>query len=157
MKTHEQYLQQCLELAARQALTPGGGPFAALVVKNGEVIAEGCNQVTGSCDPSAHAEVVAIRAACQKLKDYQLTDCIIYSSCEPCPMCLGAIYWARPAAVYFAASRDEAADAGFDDSLIYQQINLSGDQRLIPFRHLAVPGTSGPFLVWKTNLARKDY
>ncbi len=157
MKTHEDYLQRCLELAAKQALTPGGGPFAALVVKDGEIIAEGCNQVTGSCDPSAHAEVVAIRAACARLKDFQLHDCVIYSSCEPCPMCLGVIFWARPAAVYFAANREEAAQAGFDDSLIYQQINLPGEQRRIPFRHLDLPGTTAPFLVWQANLGRTDY
>lgn len=157
MDTHQHFLHRCLDLAAQQALTSGGGPFAALVVKDNQVIAEGCNQVTGSCDPTAHAEVVAIRAACRALGEFQLRDCVIYSSCEPCPMCLGAIYWARPQAVYYAATREQAASAGFDDSLIYQQIPLSGAQRSIPFRAIPLAEAEAPFAVWKQNLTRRDY
>lgn len=154
---HEYFLQRCLALAEQQALTPGGGPFAAIVVKDGNVIAEGCNQVTGNNDPTAHAEVVAIRTACSQLNDFQLSECTLYSSCEPCPMCLGAIFWARPKAVYFAATRHQAADAGFDDGFIYQQIELSGQQRQIPFYQLAVPEAESPFKAWRANQTRRDY
>lgn len=157
MENHHYFLQRCLDLAQQQALVAGGGPFAALVVKNGEIIAEGCNAVTGSCDPTAHAEVVAIRKACTALHDFQLHDCIVYSSCEPCPMCLGAIFWARPKAVYFAATRAQAAAAGFDDSLIYEQIGLAGAERSIPFCALPLSGTDRPFLVWFSNAQRTSY
>lgn len=99
-----------------------GGPFGAVVVKNETIIGRGSNRVASGNDPTAHAEIVAIRDACNHLRDFQLTDCILYSSCEPCPMCLGAIFWARPAYYYFAASRQDAAQAGFDDAFIYDQI-----------------------------------
>src|SRR5204862_2744851 len=102
----------------------GGGPFAAVVVKDGEIIARGVNRVTATNDPTAHAEVVAIREACKALGTFQLTGCEIYTSCEPCPMCLAAIYWSRPAKVYFANTKDDAAAVGFDDSLIYDEIGL---------------------------------
>lgn len=154
---HDFFLQRCLELARQQALTPGGGPFAALVVKGGEIIAEGGNQVTGNCDPTAHAEVAAIRKACAVLKNFQLHDCVIYSSCEPCPMCLGAIFWARPKAVYFAATREQAAAAGFDDSMIYEQIVLKGSERAIPFYAWPCSTADKPFAVWKNNLEKTKY
>lgn len=157
MNDHNYFLQRCLDLAQQQALAPGGGPFAALVVKNGEIIAEGCNAVTGNCDPTAHAEVVAIRKACTALHDFQLHDCIIYSSCEPCPMCLGAIFWARPKAVYFAATREQAAAAGFDDSLIYEQIALTGAERAIPFYTLSVAAANEPFVLWKESVTKTEY
>lgn len=154
---HLHFLQQCITLAQEQALKPGGGPFAAMVVKDGVVIAEAGNQVTGSCDPTAHAEVVAIRKACAKLESFQLQDCIIYSSCEPCPMCLGAIFWARPKTVYFAATREQAASAGFDDGFIYQQIPIAGSERSIPFYNLAHPEADTPFVVWQKHSSRTDY
>ncbi len=154
---HRPFLQRCLTLAAEQALRPGGGPFAALVVRQGEVIAEAGNQVTGNCDPTAHAEVMAIRAACARLGDHQLRDCIIYSSCEPCPMCLGAIYWARPQAVYYAAGREAAARAGFDDSFIYQQLDLPGPDRSIPFHAVPLEESAAPFTAWQANRHRRDY
>lgn len=156
MKDHNYFLERCLDLAQQQALLPSGGPFAALVVKNGEIIAEGCNRVTGSCDPTAHAEMVAIRKACTTLQDFQLSDCIVYSSCEPCPMCLGAIFWARPKAVYYAATRAQAA-AGFDDSLIYEQIVMAGAERSIPFYILQVAAASEPFALWKGNVTKTEY
>ena len=109
-------MKQAIEMAVAN-VRRNGGPFAALVVKDGIVIASGANQVTRSNDPTAHAEIVAIREACRVLGDFQLTGCDLYTTCEPCPMCLGAIYWARPAHVYYAATHDDAADAGFDDSL----------------------------------------
>ena len=107
-------------------------PFAALVVRDGVVIATGVNQVTRCNDPTAHAEIVAIREACRVLGDYQLSACDIYTSCEPCPMCLGAIYWARPAHVFFAATHDDAAAAGFDDTFIYREIAMPHARRNIP-------------------------
>src|ERR1051325_6322804 len=126
----ETYLKQVIEMAVDNVRT-GGGPFAALVVKDGVVIAAGANQVTRTNDPTAHAEMVAIREACRVLGDFQLAGCDIYTSCEPCPMCLGAIYWARPARVFFAATHDDAAAAGFDDSFIYRQIEVPSEQRSI--------------------------
>lgn len=154
---HQQYLARCISLAATNANRVGGGPFAAIVVKDNQIIAEGCNQVTGHNDPTAHAEVVAIRNACQKLQSFQLEDCIVYSSCEPCPMCLGAIFWARPKAVYFAATRDQAAAAGFDDGFIYQQIPLAGEMRTIPCYTLALPEANEPFEAWQKNSQKMDY
>src|SRR3954471_6546294 len=117
------YMKQAIAMAVAN-VRRDGGPFAALVVKDGIVIASGANMVTRTNDPTAHAEVVAIREACRVLGDFQLTGCDVYSSCEPCPMCLGAIYWSRPARVFFAATKEHAAEAGFDDSLIYRQIQV---------------------------------
>ncbi|HLN53378.1 MAG TPA: nucleoside deaminase [Lentimicrobium sp.] len=108
-----------------------GGPFGAVVVKDGRIIARGSNQVTKLNDPTAHAEIVAIRDACRALKDFQLTGCDIYCSCEPCPMCFGAIYWARPSRVFFAATRHDAANAGFDDDFIYKEMDISFENRKI--------------------------
>ncbi len=153
----EIWLEHCIQLAKAQAESGAGGPFAALVVKNGEIIAEGCNQVTSTNDPSAHAEVVAIRKACQKLGSFQLEDCEIYSSCEPCPMCLGAIFWARPKAVYFAATREQAAAAGFDDEFIYEQIKLTGAERRIPFLHHPVTSANHPFEHWHACTIKQCY
>ena len=153
---HQVYLQRCLELAATSAAS-GGGPFAALIVKNGEVISEASNRVTETCDPTAHAEVVAIRQACQKLSDHQLTGCTVYTSCEPCPMCLGAIYWARASQVYYAATRHQAAAAGFDDSLVYHEVNQSGEMRQIPFFHLPSAADNHPFDAWQDYAGRHEY
>src|SRR5436853_7016825 len=125
------FMKQAVELAVANVRREGG-PFAALVVKDGIVIATGANQVTRANDPTAHAEVVAIREACRVLGDFQLTGCDLYSSCEPCPMCLGAVYWARVDRVYFAATAEDAAAAGFDDSFIYRQIAIPHPQRSIP-------------------------
>lgn len=153
---HEDYLQRCIELA-RHSAGSGGGPFAALVVRDGEVIAEACNRVTTDCDPTAHAEVTAIRAACRVLESHQLDGCIIYSSCEPCPMCLGAIYWARAEAVYYAATRHQAAAAGFDDSLVYREIDTPDGERQIPFFHLQTARAREPFTAWERFEAKTPY
>jgi guanine deaminase len=134
-----------------------GGPFAALVVKDGAVIATGTNQVTLGNDPTAHAEIVAIREACRVLGDFQLAGCDIYASCEPCPMCLGAIYWARPSHVFFAATHQEAAAAGFDDAFIYQQIAVPPAQRTIPMIHLADELRIQPFEEWSGKPDRRRY
>ena len=118
---------------SRQCLETGlGGPFGAVVVKDEKIVGQGRNMVTLNNDPTAHAEITAIRDACKNLGSFQLTDCEIYTSCEPCPMCLGAIYWARPAIVYYAACQKDAAKAGFDDSFIYKEFNLSPPERAIP-------------------------
>jgi tRNA(Arg) A34 adenosine deaminase TadA len=125
-------MAKAIQLSHENINSLNGGPFAALVVKDGEIISEGTNSVTAWNDPTAHAEIVAIRRACEKLQTFQLTGCDIYSTCEPCPMCLGAIYWARPRALYFAAERTDAAQAGFDDRFIYEQLSLPIHQRKLP-------------------------
>lgn len=128
----QKYLERAIELA-RLGMERGlGGPFGAVVVSGDQILAEGCNQVTTALDPSAHAEVVAIRAACQKLGSFSLAGCQIYSSCEPCPMCLAAIYWARLDGLYFAASRADAAAIGFDDALLYLELNRPLSGRSLP-------------------------
>jgi guanine deaminase len=153
---HRHYLQQTVDLAAKN-IAEGGGPFAALIVKNREIIAVGANRVVVNNDPSAHAEIVAIRAACQHLADFQLKDCILYSSCEPCPMCLGAIYWARPAEVYYACSRFDASRAGFDDSFIYDEIPKPPAERNIPMHLIELAGAEQPFQDWRRLVTKIRY
>jgi len=125
------YMRQAIELARRN-VRESGGPFASLVVREGKILARGTNLVTAMNDPTAHAEIVAIRNACAAMRSFQLTGCDIYATCEPCPMCLGAIYWSRPAKVYYANTRQDAAAAGFDDSMIYEQILAPPARRSIP-------------------------
>src|SRR5271155_2827747 len=132
----DRLMEKAIALSIENVRSGSGGPFAALVVRNGSVLAFGTNQVTALLDPTAHAEVVAIRAACQAVRSFQLTDCELYTTCEPCPMCMGAIYWARLAKVYYANTRDDAARIGFDDSLIYDQLGLPPGQREIPMLQL---------------------
>lgn len=127
----KEFMRRAIALAQTGIDRNDGGPFGAVVVRNGEIIGEGCNQVTSTNDPTAHAEVVAIRNACQNLNSFQLDDCVIYTSCEPCPMCLGAIYWARPAQMFFACTREDAAEIGFDDHFIYDEIELPIEDRHI--------------------------
>ncbi|MDQ2745904.1 MAG: nucleoside deaminase [Acidobacteriota bacterium] len=127
----EFFMRRAIELARIGVETGAGGPFGAVIVKDGEIVGEGCNQVTSTNDPTAHAEIVAIRHACQTLESYQLDGCILYASCEPCPMCLGAIYWARPQRIFFACTHTDAANAGFDDSFIYEEIERPIEQRKI--------------------------
>ncbi len=126
------FMREAIKLANSNIGTTKGGPFGAVVVKNGQIIGRGANSVTATNDPTAHAEVVAIRDACKNLGTFQLDGCDVYASCEPCPMCLGAIYWARPKRLFFAATRENAANAGFDDSYIYQQIPLAPEKRDLP-------------------------
>lgn len=145
---HEHYLQLAIELAADNARSGTGGPYGAVIAKDNQLIAVGTNKVTGIYDPTAHAEIMAIRLACQKLEDFQLQGCILYSSCEPCPMCLGAIYWARLEKVYFACNRIDAAAAHFDDSFIYDQIAVLPAERNIPMFHINLPNALKPFDLW---------
>ena len=125
-------MRRAIELAVENVRAGKGGPFAALVVKDGRILAEGTNRVTSTNDPTAHAEVVVMREACRALRHFQLDGCDIYTTCEPCPMCLGAIYWARPARVFFAGTREDAARSGFDDSFIFDQVPLPIAERKIP-------------------------
>ena len=150
------FLKQAIELAVEN-VRRDGGPFAALVVKDGIVIATGTNQVTRTNDPTAHAEVMAIREACRVLGEFQLTGCDFYTSCEPCPMCLGALYWARPARVFFAATHDDAAAAGFDDSFIYRQIEVAPAERTIPMVHVKVGDATRPFDEWVHKADKTAY
>ena len=149
-------ISQVIELAVEN-VRRGGGPFAALVVKEGVVIATGANQVTRTNDPTAHAEIVAIREACRVLGEFQLSGCDFYTSCEPCPMCLGALYWARPARVFFAATHDDASAAGFDDAFIYHQMALTPDERSIPMVLVEDAGALRPFEEWNAKADKKRY
>lgn len=156
-ENHEHFINRAIELAAKGMDSNSGGPFGAVVVKNGEIIAEGHNKVTSTQDPTAHAEVVAIREACKALGTFQLDDCIIYTSCEPCPMCLGAIYWARPKAVYYACTREDAADIGFDDQLIYDELDKKIDQRQIEFIAIGRKNALKVFEGWQAKTDRTEY
>ena len=153
----EKFMRRAIELAQNGVDANDGGPFGAVVVKNGEIIGEGCNQVTSTNDPTAHAEVVAIRNACQNLKNFQLNDCVIYTSCEPCPMCLGAIYWARPAKIFYACNKTDAARVGFDDQFIYQEIERSIESRQIEtISFLRAEGLT-VFKNWAEKLDKTEY
>jgi guanine deaminase len=151
-----EFLKQAIELAVEN-VRRGGGPFAALIVKNGVVVATGVNRVTRDGDPTAHAEVVAIREACRALGGFQLDGCDVYTSCEPCPMCLGALYWARPARVYFAATQADAAAAGFDDSFIYRQIGIAPSERDIPMLRVVDQTATSPFEEWTARADKTEY
>lgn len=144
----EKFLKRAVELAEENITSGKGGPFGAVVVRNGIIIAEGSNHVTHHNDPTAHAEIVAIRKACSELDTFQLNDCDIYCSCEPCPMCLGAIYWARPRAVYFAAGKYDASQAGFDDSFIYDEILVPPADRKIKTVQVKLPEAISVFRKW---------
>ena len=136
MKKEQLFMLEALKLAHNNIKQIHGGPFGAVIVKDGKIIAKASNRVVINNDPTAHAEIVAIREACNKLGTFQLDECEIYTSCEPCPMCLGAIYWARPKRVYYAATREDAELAGFDDSFIYSEIQVPGKERTIPFQQI---------------------
>jgi guanine deaminase len=154
---HLPHLRRAIELARDSASSLAGGPFGAVIVRGEEIIAEGTNQVTTTNDPTAHAEVMAIREACRRLGTFRLSGCDLYTSCEPCPMCLGAIYWARLDRIYYAATRDDAAAAGFDDSLIYNEIPREPSTRSIPMiRSLSEEGLE-PFRAWHATEGKTRY
>lgn len=155
--THQDFLQKAIQLAVDNVKSNHGGPFGAIVVKDGEIIGQGVNTVTSHHDPTAHAEIQAIREACKNLQYFQLEDCIIYTSCEPCPMCFGAIYWARPKKVYFASSKEDAAQAGFDDQFIYDELALSYGERKIYMERLESPEKLDPFQTWINSTKRVEY
>jgi guanine deaminase len=149
---HKLFLLEAIKLSANSLENAEGGPFGCVIVKDGNIVGRGYNKVIANHDPTAHAEVQAIRDACNNLKTHQLDGCVLYTSCEPCPMCLGAIYWARPDAVYYANTRHDAAGIGFDDAFIYEQINRSESERAIPTLHVHMDEAKVIFDVW----VRKD-
>lgn len=151
------WMKEAIRLAVENVQLGRGGPFGAVVVRDGQLIATGVNLVTATNDPTAHAEVVAIRAACQKLGSFQLKGCELYTTCEPCPMCLGSIYWARPDVFYYACTRENAAAVGFDDHLIYNEISLPPGERSIPGRCLLPDEGNKPFIEWANSLQKQHY
>jgi guanine deaminase len=150
------FMQRAIALALEN-VRAGGGPFGAIVVKDGKVLGEAANRVTSTNDPTAHAEMMAIREACKKLGNFHLRGCEMYSSCEPCPMCLGAIYWARLDRVYFASTAADAAKAGFDDSFIYQEIQKPDAQRKIPMIQLMREESLAAFRAWEQKPDKISY
>ncbi|HEX2640021.1 MAG TPA: nucleoside deaminase [Pyrinomonadaceae bacterium] len=155
--SHEAFMRRAIELAQEGIDQNQGGPFGCVVVKDGRIIGEGCNRVTSTNDPSAHAEIVAMREACRNLKTFQLDGCSIYTSCEPCPMCLGAIYWARPAEVFFAGTREDAAAAGFDDDMIYVELEKPNAERQRPMKNLMRGEAVEVFRHWLEKPDKVEY
>lgn len=153
----DEFLVLAFEVAVEGVEAGAGGPFGAVVVRGDDVIARAHNQVVGTNDPTAHAEIGAIRAACAALNSFQLDDCDLYASCEPCPMCLGAIYWARPRAVFFSSTRDDAAAAGFDDAFVYDELDLPPAERSLPMARVGHAGASAPFIAWAAKADRTEY
>jgi guanine deaminase len=144
-------MRQAIRLSLQKMRGAGGGPFGAVVVRRGKIIARGWNRVTATNDPTAHAEMVAIRAACKRLKTFQLCDCTLYASCEPCPMCLAAIYWARLGKIFYAGTRRDAAAAGFDDELLYREMARPLSRRKIPMKQLLRGEALKVFAEWKSK------
>lgn len=151
------FMQRAIDLAVHNAGTGKGGPFGALVVRSGQLIAEAVNTVTSDSDPTAHAEVNAIRSACAKLQSFELTGCDLYTSCEPCPMCFGAIYWARLDRVFYAGTRADAAAAGFDDELLYKELEQNPALRRVPMIAVEHSDATAPFRAWLDCNARRPY
>jgi guanine deaminase len=152
-----EFMLEAIRLAADGMKRGDGGPFGAVVVKDGEIVGRGWNKVTSTNDPTAHAEVTAIRDACSNLSSFQLDGCEIYTTCEPCPMCLGAIYWARPEKIYYACTHKDAANAGFDDSFIYKELELELDKRKIPGLQLLREKGLDLFTLWLAMPGKKLY
>jgi guanine deaminase len=157
MQSENDFMQLAIRLATENVLSGAGGPFGAVVVKNGEVVATGVNTVTAANDPTAHAEVNAIRQACKALGTFQLPGCVLYTSCEPCPMCLGAIYWVRLETVYFGNTCDDAAQAGFDDSHIYEEMKVHRSQRKVPMVRLLPEHAIESFRAWIEHETKVEY
>lgn len=152
-----QHWMQCAIDHAVQNVKEGGGPFGAVVVKDGYLLSIGVNRVTDECDPSAHAEVMAIREACRILGTHELKGCVLYTSCEPCPMCLGAVYWARLDAVYYAATREGAAEVSFDDAFLYEEVSKTPQERKVPFVHVLIKDEKLPFVEWEKKIDKICY
>jgi len=153
---HYKFMQKAIELAEK-SVQNGGGPFGAVIVKDGKIVAEGSNSVTLINDPTAHAEVSVIRKACKDLNTFDLSGCVIYSSCEPCPMCLSAIYWAHIDKIYFGCNKTDAKDVGFDDSFIYEQIDLKPEQRSIPAKEIFREEALSAFRMWEEKEDKTEY
>ena len=157
MQSEKDLMQLAIRLATQNVISGKGGPFGAVVAKNGEVVATGVNRVTADNDPTAHAEVNAIREACRALGTFQLPGCVLYTSCEPCPMCLGAIYWVRLDSIYYGNTCDDAADAGFDDSLIYEEMKVPRKERKLPMTQLLPDHAIESFRAWQEHHAKVEY
>ena len=153
----KKFMREAIRLSMENVQSGNGGPFGTVIVKNGKIIATGVNEVTKSNDPTAHAEMIAIRNACEKLNSFQLDGCDIYCSCEPCPMCLGAIYWARPKSIYFANSKKDAAEINFDDNFIYQEIKLPIHERKLTITQLLRDEAQFVFLQWQESENKIEY
>ncbi|SHI84687.1 tRNA(Arg) A34 adenosine deaminase TadA [Hymenobacter daecheongensis DSM 21074] len=153
----DEFMREAIRLSIEKMQAGHGGPFGAVVVKNGRVIARGFNQVTSTNDPTCHAEVDAIRKACQALGTFQLDDCDLYTSCEPCPMCLGAIYWARPRRVFYGNTKQDAAAIGFDDQFIYEELDKPLPDRQIPMQQLLRDEALAGFEAWTTKEGKTEY
>lgn len=150
-------MRRAIELASNGMESNDGGPFGCVVARGDEIVGEGNNRVTSTNDPTAHAEVVAIRNACSRLNTFQLTGCTVYTSCEPCPMCLGAVLWARPDAVYFAGTREDAAEAGFDDEHFYNELYRDNDSRELPLQNLLRSDAQAVFTAWRSKPDKIEY
>jgi tRNA(Arg) A34 adenosine deaminase TadA len=157
LKAKEKFMKEAIKVALKGMDQNEGGPFGCVIVKDGKIIGRGNNKVTSTNDPTAHAEVIAIREACKNLNSFQLEGCELYTTCEPCPMCLGAIYWARPQKVYFGSNHVDAANIGFDDEFIYKEIPLPYDKRSIPFVQLGRDIALEPFQKWMEKLDKTEY
>ncbi len=157
MENHKKFMQAAIKLAEKGVNSNSGGPFGAIVVKDDKIIGEGFNSVTSKNDPTAHAEIIAIREACKKLNSFQLDDCTIYTSCEPCPMCLGAIYWARPKNVFYAGTREDAAEFGFDDQFIYNELESKISDRKIKFENISRDEARPVFRKWEKKNDKTEY
>ena len=152
-----EFMREAIRLSKEGMINGYGGPFGAVIVKDGKIVGRGYNKVTSTNDPTAHAEVVAIRDACKNLQTFQLEGCDIYTSCEPCPMCMGAIYWARPSNVFFACTRDDAAKIGFDDSYIYNELKLDIAERGIPLKNFSREEAMMVFDEWESKENKTKY
>ena len=157
MSCSEQFLREAIRLSHEKMEDGEGGPFGAVIVKDGRIVGQGWNRVTSANDPTAHAEVTAIRDACSNLGTFSLEGCEIYASCEPCPMCLAAIYWARLDALYFAGSQSDAADAGFDDALLYEEVSRDWNTRSLKAEQHLQSEAQAVFKSWKKKPDRIDY
>jgi guanine deaminase len=153
----EKFMREAIRLSLAKMRGNCGGPFGAVVVRRGKIVGRGWNRVTSANDPTAHAEITAIRAACRKLKTFQLDDCELYTSCEPCPMCLAAIYWARFPKVFYANTRKDAAKIHFDDDFIYREVGKPVSRRKIPMKQLLRPEALKVFAEWKNKADKISY
>jgi tRNA(Arg) A34 adenosine deaminase TadA len=157
LKEHERFMRIAIELSEQNVKGVAGGPFGAVIVKDGQIIAKSANKVVQQNDPTAHAEVSAIRLACQELGTYNLEGCVIYTSCEPCPMCLGAIYWAHIDKIYYGNTKADAADIGFDDHFIYKELELPMNERKLQIIQLLRDEALSAFKLWNSSESRTDY
>ena len=157
MTREEKFMREAIAVSLKGIRENEGGPFGCIVVKGNDIVGIGNNKVTSSNDPTAHAEIVAIRDACKNLGSFQLDDCEIYTSCEPCPMCLGAIYWARPKMIYYANNREDAASIGFDDSMIYEEMSKNYADRKIPIRSISRDEAYKVFEEWRDKEDKTTY